>query len=43
MTEDLLESLLSDFTDLKIQERWLTDDARPNRDDKWLNAILRKN
>ena len=43
MTEDLLESLLSDFTDLKIQERWLTDDARPNRDDKWLNTILRKN
>ncbi|EOG1781943.1 class I SAM-dependent methyltransferase [Vibrio parahaemolyticus] len=37
-----LEALLSHQRDIEIVETWVTEDARPDRAEKWLNAIVRK-
>ena len=43
LNESLLTSLLDQFPQLYITSLFITCDARPNRkDEKWLNAILRK-
>jgi len=42
MTEESLSLLINDFHDLHIEECWITNDLRPDRSEKWLNAILRK-
>ena len=42
MNEDHLSLLVKKFENLKIVEMWKTDDARPDREDKWLNAIIKK-
>lgn len=41
-TESSLNVLLDEHPQLKLIEMWLTDDRRPDRDDKWLNVIVRK-
>lgn len=45
-TDFTLESFsdyIADIKELKIEEDWITCDARPDRgDEKWLNLILRK-
>ena len=42
MDEKSLQGIISRFDNLTIESIWLTDDVRPHRDDKWLNAILKK-
>lgn len=43
MDEDLFLKFSRAYTDLKIEELWVTADVRPGRrDEKWLNLILRK-
>lgn len=41
-TEGSLKSLLSNYPQLSILELWLTDDRREDRDDKWINVIVKK-
>ncbi|MDF1876999.1 class I SAM-dependent methyltransferase [Sulfurimonas sp. SAG-AH-194-L11] len=41
-TEDLLRGLISKYTHLSILELWITDDRREDRDDKWINIIVKK-
>ncbi len=41
-TEKSLKSLISKYTELSILELWLTDDRRADRDDKWINLIVKK-
>lgn len=41
-TEESLSNLVSQYKQLKIVELWLTDDRRPDRDDKWVNALVKK-
>lgn len=44
LKEDRFHELLEQAGGLEIVEEWISSDARPGRDDeKWLNAILRKN
>ena len=44
MTEETFDELLQKVSGLKIEEQWITSDARPGRgEEKWLNLILRKN
>ena len=40
--EETLRSLISKYKQLKIEELWLSDDRRADRDDKWINLIVRK-
>lgn len=43
LNEQKLSLLLADFPNFVLQESWLTQDVRPNREEeKWLNIILRK-
>lgn len=43
MTEETFAELLGEIEDLKVEEQWITSDARPGRgEEKWLNLILRK-
>lgn len=42
LNETGLLSLINDAGGLKPERTWITDDARPERNNKWLNAILRK-
>ncbi|PSV56459.1 bifunctional 2-polyprenyl-6-hydroxyphenol methylase/3-demethylubiquinol 3-O-methyltransferase UbiG [Photobacterium sp. GB-3] len=42
MNEESIRVLLSQFPTLMEESVWLTLDARPDRDEKWLNVIVRK-
>ena len=41
-TEESLRDILKTFDTLNVCEIWLTEDRREDRDDKWINAIVRK-
>ena len=42
-TEDSFRDFIGDIETIKIEEQWITGDARVNRhQEKWLNIILRK-
>lgn len=41
-TEEKFAQLFSHFPELEIVETWITDDVRPDREEKWLNVIMRK-
>jgi superfamily II DNA or RNA helicase/SAM-dependent methyltransferase len=40
--EPTLRSWLADLADSHVADVWLTDDVRPERQDKWVNAIATK-
>lgn len=42
MDEKTIETLLSCQANLTLAAIWITDDARPERDEKWLNIIVKK-
>jgi len=42
LTEDLLDSLVSDMNGIQIKSMWVTVDQRPDRSERWLNALLIK-
>lgn len=42
MNEINLEALLEAMPDITIETMWTTQDKRPDRDEMWLNALLRK-
>lgn len=42
LNESLLLSLVAGLGDLEIADIWITVDKRPDRDEKWLNVILKK-
>ena len=42
MTEERLRSMMSESTSLEEEVFWKTNDARPDRTEKWLNCIYRK-
>ncbi|MET2847556.1 class I SAM-dependent methyltransferase [Vibrio owensii] len=42
MNEQSIESLLSKLNSLVILKTWATVDARPDREEKWLNVIVQK-
>ncbi|MFI3245820.1 MAG: class I SAM-dependent methyltransferase [Ferrimonas sp.] len=42
MNEESISILLSQLSTLAEESVWLTLDARPDRDEKWLNVIVRK-
>ena len=39
---DLTEEAIQKYTNMEILETVITMDVRPNRNEKWLNVILRK-
>lgn len=42
-TEEVFRDFMKEFTELEIEELWITGDVRPDRsEEKWLNIILRK-
>lgn len=41
-TEDSIDKLFKGFPSFKKMEMWITDDVRPDRDEKWVNCIFRK-
>jgi len=42
MTGEMLGELVARINTLRIRECWITEDARTDRSDQWLNAILEK-
>jgi SAM-dependent methyltransferase len=40
MNEYLLQKLVNSIGDLSVIEMWISMDKRPDRDEKWLNAII---
>lgn len=42
MDEECLESLLSYQPELKVFDMWCTEDARPEREERWINVLLVK-
>ena len=42
LKEMSLTNLVSTLDNIEILNMWITNDVRPNRSDRWLNAILRK-
>ena len=42
MTEESLKKLISDIPEINIVEFHITEDVRPEREEKWLNVILKK-
>jgi SAM-dependent methyltransferase len=40
LTEQGLEQILAAIGGCELSDRWLTDDQRPGRSDRWLNAIV---
>jgi len=42
MNEKRLTELTSNLKDIEVNFIWITEDNRPDRDEKWLNAILVK-
>lgn len=43
MNEERLINLIASIPFIEIEETWITEDNRPDRQEKWLNAILMKN
>lgn len=42
-TENTFSDFITDFSDVRIIDKWLSHDTRPGREDeKWLNLILQK-
>ncbi len=41
-TEDGLKDYLSGQTNLVVEKIWRTEDARPGRIDRWINATARR-
>jgi len=41
-TAQSLEACLAGCTELTIIRIWITDDLRPGRDERWVNALVRK-
>ncbi|WP_298440735.1 class I SAM-dependent methyltransferase [uncultured Ferrimonas sp.] len=42
LNEGMLADLIQPLEDLELIEFWVTEDARPDRTEQWLNAILKK-
>ena len=42
MTEERFAEVLQDIEVWEILEQWVTEDVRADREDKWLNVLLRK-
>ncbi|WP_448218382.1 class I SAM-dependent methyltransferase [Endozoicomonas sp. 2B-B] len=42
INERILTGLLAPLRSLEVVSTWVTEDARPDRDEKWLNAITKK-
>jgi hypothetical protein len=42
LNENSLYELAGQLSDIEIISTWVTTDKRANRDEKWLNAILKK-
>ena len=42
LNKQSLKQLVSQVKNVNILKMWITEDARPKRSDKWLNAILKK-
>jgi len=42
INEKRLDELVSNLSNIDIDSTWITEDNRPDRDEKWLNAILVK-
>lgn len=42
LNEQALSSLIQQLPGIDIQSTWLTEDKRPDRNETWLNALLRK-
>ena len=42
MTEDTFKAVLSKVQGLTIVKQMITEDARPDRSEKWLNVFLKK-
>jgi hypothetical protein len=40
VNEEPLSNLAQSLHSIEIQQTWVTEDNRPYRDEKWLNAIL---
>lgn len=40
-TEDTFKAFIDDIKGVTIEECWITEDVRPDRNEKWLNLILR--
>lgn len=43
INEERLTDLVANLSNIDINSTWITEDNRPDRDEKWLNAILVKN
>ena len=43
MNEARLSKLIASIPSIKTEATWITEDNRPDRQEKWLNAILTKN
>lgn len=41
-TEQSLGGLLNSMGIFKVMNRWITDDVRINKDQKWINVIIRR-
>jgi SAM-dependent methyltransferase len=42
LNEQALTRLIEPLSEIQLQSIWLTEDKRPNRNETWLNALLRK-
>ncbi len=42
MNEERLGELIADIPSVEIKAMWITEDSRPDRSEKWLNALLVK-
>lgn len=42
LTEAGLNALVAQLAGIRVQSMWTTQDKRPDRDETWLNALLRK-
>lgn len=40
-TEEFLSGLFKNLVALKVTKMWITNDARHDRDQKWLNALIK--
>lgn len=42
LTESGLNALVTQLAGIRVESMWATQDKRPDRDETWLNALLRK-
>ena len=42
MNEKSMKQLLQPFNNIEILKQWITEDLRPDREEKWLNLIFKK-